>query len=54
MDGPTVPSPKDPNCGPALIEEGKVKLGQEATILYPPQWIQCDLRYLDMTVLGNK
>lgn len=22
-------------------------------ILYPPQWIQCDLRYLDMTVLGK-
>uniref|UniRef100_W8C148 mRNA m(6)A methyltransferase n=2 Tax=Ceratitis capitata TaxID=7213 RepID=W8C148_CERCA len=21
--------------------------------LYPPQWIQCDLRYLDMTVLGK-
>ncbi|XP_075219926.1 methyltransferase like 3 isoform X2 [Lycorma delicatula] len=53
VDGPTVPVPKEPNCGPALIEEGKVKLGQEATILYPPQWIQCDLRYLDMTVLGK-
>lgn len=23
------------------------------TILYPPQWIQCDLRYLDMRVLGK-
>lgn len=21
--------------------------------LYPPQWIQCDLRYLDMTILGK-
>ncbi|KAK1136172.1 N6-adenosine-methyltransferase 70 kDa subunit [Melipona quadrifasciata] len=27
-------------------------LGSELT-LYPPQWIQCDLRYLDMTVLGK-
>ncbi|XP_063980423.1 N6-adenosine-methyltransferase catalytic subunit [Diachasmimorpha longicaudata] len=26
--------------------------GTELT-LYPPQWIQCDLRYLDMTVLGK-
>ncbi|XP_012259780.1 N6-adenosine-methyltransferase subunit METTL3 [Athalia rosae] len=26
--------------------------GSELT-LYPPQWIQCDLRYLDMTVLGK-
>lgn len=25
----------------------------ESTTLYPPQWIQCDLRYLDMTVLGE-
>lgn len=24
----------------------------ESTTLYPPQWVQCDLRYLDMTVLG--
>ncbi|KAL1115098.1 hypothetical protein AAG570_007129, partial [Ranatra chinensis] len=30
----------------------KSSLG-EKTILYPPQWIQCDLRYLDMTVLGK-
>ncbi|XP_078048023.1 methyltransferase like 3 isoform X2 [Augochlora pura] len=29
-----------------------VSLGSELT-LYPPQWIQCDLRYLDMTVLGK-
>ena len=21
--------------------------------LHPPQWIQCDLRFLDMTVLGK-
>ncbi|GJQ76290.1 hypothetical protein Trydic_g2019 [Trypoxylus dichotomus] len=25
----------------------------EGTTLYPPQWVQCDLRYLDMTVLGK-
>jgi mRNA (2'-O-methyladenosine-N6-)-methyltransferase len=26
---------------------------KESTTLYPPQWVQCDLRYLDMTVLGK-
>ncbi|CAG9813120.1 unnamed protein product [Phaedon cochleariae] len=25
----------------------------ESTMLYPPQWVQCDLRFLDMTVLGK-
>ncbi|XP_060534961.1 N6-adenosine-methyltransferase catalytic subunit [Cylas formicarius] len=25
----------------------------ESSTLYPPQWVQCDLRYLDMTVLGK-
>ncbi|KAL3288161.1 hypothetical protein HHI36_002613 [Cryptolaemus montrouzieri] len=24
-----------------------------STMLYPPQWVQCDLRFLDMTVLGK-
>ncbi len=27
--------------------------GQESTILYPPQWIQCDLRYFDTSILGE-
>lgn len=31
---------------------GSATSGGELT-LYPPQWIQCDLRYLDMTVLGK-
>ncbi|XP_071542409.1 N(6)-adenosine-methyltransferase catalytic subunit METTL3 [Panulirus ornatus] len=26
---------------------------EERTILFPPQWIQCDLRYLDMAILGK-
>lgn len=26
---------------------------ESSTTLYPPQWVQCDLRYLDMTVLGK-
>lgn len=29
------------------------KKADPGAILYPPQWIQCDLRYLDMTVLGK-
>ncbi|KAH1006895.1 hypothetical protein HUJ05_007586 [Dendroctonus ponderosae] len=32
---------------PNLPAVGRV----ESTTLYPPQWVQCDLRYLDMTVL---
>ncbi|XP_048518076.1 N6-adenosine-methyltransferase MT-A70-like protein, partial [Dendroctonus ponderosae] len=34
---------------PNLPAVGRV----ESTTLYPPQWVQCDLRYLDMTVLGK-
>ncbi|ROT75141.1 N6-adenosine-methyltransferase 70 kDa subunit [Penaeus vannamei] len=26
---------------------------EERTILFPPQWIQCDLRFLDMSLLGK-
>lgn len=38
--------------------EGEGSLASKRTIdpcatLYPPQWIQCDLRFLDMTVLGK-
>lgn len=40
------PTP-DPKVG------GGVKKADNGAILYPPQWIQCDLRYLDMTVLGK-
>lgn len=31
----------------------KLKSVDAATTLQPPQWIQCDLRFLDMTVLGK-
>lgn len=31
----------------------KLKVIDSSTALHPPQWIQCDLRYLDMTVLGK-
>jgi len=44
-------------AGSNKVESVEVKaLGrtqQDMTILYPPQWVQCDLRYLDMTVLGR-
>ncbi|RZF48032.1 hypothetical protein LSTR_LSTR002098 [Laodelphax striatellus] len=54
VDGPTVPIPKEGGLtGEDKMQEGKVLKCQDATILYPPQWIQCDLRYLDMTVLGK-
>ncbi|XP_018027758.1 N6-adenosine-methyltransferase subunit METTL3 isoform X2 [Hyalella azteca] len=26
---------------------------QDRTVLFPPQWIQCDLRFLDMSILGK-
>uniref|UniRef100_A0A182JT43 mRNA m(6)A methyltransferase n=1 Tax=Anopheles christyi TaxID=43041 RepID=A0A182JT43_9DIPT len=33
---------------------GSKRLNADAcATLYPPQWIQCDLRFLDMTVLGK-
>ncbi|XP_069676087.1 N6-adenosine-methyltransferase MT-A70-like protein [Periplaneta americana] len=55
VDGPTVQFPKE--AGGNKVESVEVKaLGrtqQDMTILYPPQWVQCDLRYLDMTVLGK-
>uniref|UniRef100_A0A0A9Y4S1 mRNA m(6)A methyltransferase n=2 Tax=Lygus hesperus TaxID=30085 RepID=A0A0A9Y4S1_LYGHE len=41
-------APKEPRI---LNDEGKIL--SDKTILYPPQWIQCDLRYLDMTILGK-
>ncbi|KAK9890963.1 hypothetical protein WA026_013301 [Henosepilachna vigintioctopunctata] len=28
-------------------------IAESSTTLYPPQWVQCDLRFLDMTVLGK-
>lgn len=31
----------------------KLKVVDETTALHPAQWIQCDLRFLDMTVLGK-
>lgn len=31
----------------------KLKLVDPSTALHPAQWIQCDLRFLDMTVLGK-
>ncbi|XP_046677298.1 LOW QUALITY PROTEIN: N6-adenosine-methyltransferase catalytic subunit [Homalodisca vitripennis] len=53
VDGPTVPLPKDSGSGDSEEKKIMKKISQETTILYPPQWVQCDLRYLDMTVLGK-
>lgn len=39
------------DCTPAAPNKPVVSV--ESTTLYPPQWVQCDLRYLDMTVLGT-
>ena len=42
---------KNSSGAPCPAASGSL-VGSELT-LYPPQWIQCDLRYLDMTVLGK-
>ncbi|XP_012227311.1 N6-adenosine-methyltransferase MT-A70-like protein [Linepithema humile] len=65
VDGPTA-QPKEANDSdsPSNIAPNKTlnldsKNGSGSSgnvgelTLYPPQWIQCDLRYLDMTVLGK-
>ncbi|XP_015524986.2 N6-adenosine-methyltransferase subunit METTL3 [Neodiprion lecontei] len=67
VDGPTA-QPKDQGeadtttCGntsrttaldPKPVSNNNGSTGASDLTLYPPQWIQCDLRYLDMTVLGK-
>lgn len=66
VDGPTAQpketndsdSPSNATCNKTVNLDSKngtatsSNVGSELT-LYPPQWIQCDLRYLDMTVLGK-
>lgn len=37
----------------APVTPNKPVTSTESTTLYPSQWVQCDLRYLDMTVLGR-
>ncbi|XP_037080726.1 N6-adenosine-methyltransferase catalytic subunit-like [Pollicipes pollicipes] len=34
---------------PAVLHAGAA----ERTVLFPPQWIQCDLRFFDMSVIGE-
>jgi mRNA (2'-O-methyladenosine-N6-)-methyltransferase len=36
-----------------LIGNGTSVSDNETTVLVPPQWIQCDLRHFDVTVLGK-
>ncbi|XP_066588823.1 N6-adenosine-methyltransferase MT-A70-like protein [Prorops nasuta] len=68
VDGPTA-QPKEQveieNVNSAAVATAIILDGQTSSsascgstascdlTLYPPQWIQCDLRYLDMTVLGK-
>lgn len=47
------PATKDvTSVNPSGSTNGAPRSLGESTTLYPPQWVQCDLRYLDMTVLG--
>ncbi|EAT35697.1 AAEL012156-PA [Aedes aegypti] len=41
------------NTGSKFEGEASKRTIDPCATLYPPQWIQCDLRYLDMTVLGK-
>uniref|UniRef100_A0A1E1X5B7 mRNA m(6)A methyltransferase n=1 Tax=Amblyomma aureolatum TaxID=187763 RepID=A0A1E1X5B7_9ACAR len=40
-------TPAGGSSPPALLR------GTGPTVLHPPQWIQCDLRYFDMSILGK-
>lgn len=42
-----------PTTATATTTTSIKKPNDSGAILYPTQWIQCDLRYLDMTVLGK-
>nr|CAD7267524.1 unnamed protein product [Timema shepardi] len=54
VDGPTVQFPKESFSKIESVETKTLgRTNQDTTILYPAQWVQCDLRYLDMTVLGK-
>lgn len=44
---PPAPAPSGDSSPPALLR------GTGPTVLHPPQWIQCDLRYFDMSILGK-
>lgn len=48
-DGCKIDNSKNNRC----IALSKLKTNDPAAKLDPPQWIQCDLRFLDMTVLGK-
>lgn len=50
VDGPTV-LPREHSS--ILGKTDGSSASKDSTILYPPQWVQCDLRYLDMRVLGK-
>lgn len=53
VDGPTVQFPKEAGSKLDSVECKTLGRSKDMTILYPPQWVQCDLRYLDMNVLGK-
>eukprot|EP00795_Rhopilema_esculentum_P001119 gene1119-15459_t len=35
------------------INHRQIAIERQKHILYPPQWVQCDMRYLDLEVLGK-
>lgn len=47
MSRPPAPALSGGSSPPALLR------GTGPTVLHPPQWIQCDLRYFDMSILGK-
>ncbi|KAF2354646.1 MT-A70-like [Trinorchestia longiramus] len=57
QDSPT--HPRTPAFPPPRGGAGSCRMmspprrSQDRTVLFPPQWIQCDLRFLDMSILGK-
>lgn len=48
-----VDGPKAGSTASALKDSPIISQRSDGTVLYPAQWIQCDLRFLDMSVLGK-
>jgi len=36
-----------------LPDDIKLEVSVSKTVLHPPQWISCDIRFFDMTILGH-
>ncbi|XP_071477767.1 N(6)-adenosine-methyltransferase catalytic subunit METTL3-like [Diadema antillarum] len=51
VEEPSKPEGGEKPAGPVALQRMNSKLGP--SVMTPPQWVQCDLRYLDFEVLGK-